>query len=1246
MLSMENFHYVRFRAAALRTLTSSVFGVLLAAVATVPGHAQQKVPPNFARITTAVDDFAVTTLKGNVHPLAQRQNDLGAVPLSQPMNHLQLVLQRSPAQEAALEAYLADVQIKSSPNYHKWLTPQQFGELYGPNDADIQTLTAWLTNHGFTVNKVSNGRTFIDFSGSAAQVQGAFNTSIHSYKANGLNFYANTSDPKIPSAFASVVVGVAHLNNIPLKPTLVRGKAAKYDSQAHHFVPVAGTSGVHPDYTVTIPNNGSYLFTVPADAATIYDTPNSFNANFSGGTSYTGTGVTIGIMGQSDIDATLVQNYRQLFVGDTKAPVISNLDGVGDVSGDDTESYLDNEVAGGLAPGATIHFYTASATTDNGVLTSAEYAIDVDNTIDILSLSYGACELYNTTSGNSQLNALWQQAAAQGITVLVSTGDSGSAGCDNPNTEQYATGLLAVNGLASTPYDIAVGGTDYDVLALGTFSDYVNDSSAGDPTTFYRTALGYIPEATWNDSTFPNLTVSQNVLLSYSQVQGTDNISAGSGGASNCSVNTTTNFVGTCTSGYPKPSWQTGSGVPNDQVRDVPDVALLAGDGLYGALWTICDGSANGNDSADNPGTANCVADSTGDFFTNGVGGTSAATPAFAGILALVVQKTGQRQGQAAPILYSLFASTPSVFHDVTTGNNAVGCTTSATTTANCVENAAGFDFETGFDTNAGYDLATGLGSVDATLLVNDWTSAASSLFVANVAATPSATTITTADPLTFTVNVTPLATAGATPTGSVVVTDGVYTSPSFALTNGAATITIPANTLVANAADTFTISYTPTGTTFAPASDFVVIAITQAVVPSITVSGQSISISAPGGAGTSTISVTPAGGFTGAVNLTCAVTGPAGATSLPTCSLAPTSVTIAGTTAATSVLSLATTATTTAGSYTATVTGADAATGKVTGSAPIAVTVLGATPSLAVSGQPVTITLPNQTTGLSTVTITPGGGFTGAVNLACSITSPSGAISPPICAFSPTSVTVASTAAVTSSLNVAASTTTSVGAYTMNVTATDAATGKITASDSIPLTITGTAATETISFTPAQATATVSSPGQSGTATLNVTGNYTGGKIAFTCMLATAPSGAATAYNPACSVAGLTTANGVAATTATFTTTAPTSSALSYPKTNQQGKHWYTAAGGAALACILFFGIPARRRGWRSMLGLLVFLVTMAGVGCGGGSSNNGGGGTTGTTTGTYTYTVVGTDSANSTVTTTTPATITLTVN
>ncbi len=1199
------------------------------------------------RIVQPVDDSQRITLVGNVHPLANAKYDLGAAPVSQPMNHVELILQRSAAQEAALDNFLASVQNRNSPNYHKWLTPEQFGKLYGPSDDDVAKLTTWLGGKGFTVNEVAPGRTHIDFSGSVGQVQSAFSTSIHSFNANGVQFLANTSNPQIPAAFGPVVAGVAHLNTVPLKPAHVKGFAAKYNPATQRIVPITSTNGLHPNLTEQDEDGNNYLVAVPADVATIYDTPNSkYNASASSSTTYDGTGVIIGIAGQSSIETSIVANYRTLFIGDAKVPTVFNPDNVGDVPGDDTESYLDNELAGSMAPGASLYFYTEPEA-DGGVFYAAQLAIEA-NAVDILSISYGDCESDQGNSANAAINASWQQAVAQGITVLVSTGDTGSAGCDvaqdsEGNNITEASGGLAVNGLASTPYNVAVGGTDYDVLA-NNFGTYVSTpSNGGSASTFYRTAKSYIPEDSWNDSPITNATVAQNVpLASNPNFAANANISGGAGGKSSCIVQTGSGVDGgggyappaSCSSGYPKPSWQTGTGVPNDSVRDVPDVSLLAGDGSYAALWAVCDNTSDGQG-----GTLDCVLATNGDFENDAVGGTSTATPAWASILALARQKTGGRLGQAAQTLYTLFngSSSATIFHDVTTGNNSVPCTQSTLNAASCLENTAGYFFESGYNTNAGYDLATGIGSVDVTALVNGWSSS-STLITPTLTLTPSATTITTAEALTVAVTVAGPS-GSATPTGSVTLTAGTYTSAAATLTSGAASITVPAGTFAAGSY-TVQVTYTPDTTSsgvYFSGSASTALTVTQGAAPGFTIAGSAINV-LPGASGSTMLSVTPSGGFTGGINLTCSVSGPSGAASVPTCSLSPALVTITGTAAATTTLNIVTTATTTAGTYTVTVNGADVATGKVTGTVPISLSV--GVPSISLAAQGVLITLPLATSSTGTVTVTPGGGFTGAVNLTCAITTPAGAT----CSLSPTPVTISGSAAATSTLTVTIASTTPTGNYTFTVNAADAATGKITASASPVLTVGGTPVTDAITLGSPTA-ATVSSPGQSGTSTFSVTTNYAPATINFSCVLATAPSGANTSYNPGCTLPAVTVSKaGTAATaTATFSTTASTSGALTYPKTQQKTDRWYEAAGGAALACVLFFGIPARRRGWRSMLGLLVFLVTMAGVGCGGGGGNSGGGGSTGTTTGTYTFTVTGTDSVTSSITST--ATVTVTV-
>ena len=201
-----------------------------------------------ARITAYVDESSLTTLKGNVPHLARAEYDQGAAPASTQLTNVRLVLSRSAEQQAALDKYLAELQDKSSPNYHKWLTPAQFGALYGPADSDVAAITAWLESHGLTLETVSIGRTNIAFSGTVSQVEEAFHTSIHSFAANGQQFYSNTTDPKIPSALAAVVKGVAHLNTIKPKPQFMRGSAGKINPQTKRLERVNNESALHTLY--------------------------------------------------------------------------------------------------------------------------------------------------------------------------------------------------------------------------------------------------------------------------------------------------------------------------------------------------------------------------------------------------------------------------------------------------------------------------------------------------------------------------------------------------------------------------------------------------------------------------------------------------------------------------------------------------------------------------------------------------------------------------------------------------------------------------------------------------------------------------------------------------------------------------------------------------------------------------------------------------------------------------------------
>ena len=705
-------------------------------------QAQSLAQPLPSRITGIVDDSSRVTLQGNTHPFAQSRYDRGPAPISMPADRLLLVLKRSMQQEADLQTYLQSVQDANSPDYHKFVSPDEFGKRFGVGDNDLQTIQAWLSGNGLTIDKVSRGRMAIELSGTVGQVQSAFHTSIHSYVIGGKQYWANATDPQIPEALIPVVAGLASLSSFKPRAQFIRGPSGVYDSKTHTITPT---------YTTGSATSGYYIFLGPADAATIYDTPNAMNANVTG-TTYDGSGVTIGIAGDSNIDLTQNANYRATFGLAAKATTVV-VDGADPgENGDAIEAYLDTQVAGGIAPNANVILYTAAGTSyQSGLFLAIARALD-DNQADILNVSFGACEASFGKAGNQYVSDLWEQAAAQGISVTVSSGDSGSAGCDDPNTENDASQGLAVNAIGSTPFNIAVGGTDYDALYGANFpTSFTNYVDVTNTLPNHRSALKYIPEEPWNDSTIPNTSISLNKSLS-AQPSGTENIIAGGGGISGV---------------YPLPAWQSGFGVTAG--RNIPDVSFLAGNGFYGAVWGIC--TDLNTDASGNP-VADCVAGATGNNFNlTGVGGTSAAAPAFAGMLALAEQKAGSRLGQADYVLYNLAKSKyTAVFHDVTTGDNSVSC---APFTLNCTLNSVGYNFLTGYNAVTGYDAASGLGSVDATQMLNNWASAGLSATTSSLKLNGATTAINITHGQSVAVSAS-VTSGGGTPAGDVALVDNL----------------------------------------------------------------------------------------------------------------------------------------------------------------------------------------------------------------------------------------------------------------------------------------------------------------------------------------------------------------------------------------------------------------------------------------------------------------------------------------
>jgi subtilase family serine protease len=692
-----------------------------------------------ARVTDRVDASRLVTLSGNTHPLARAQYDQGAAPPDLPMNRIMLVLKRGADQEAALQDLLEQQQVTSSPTFHKWLTPDQFGQQFGPADADIQAVTSWLASFGFQSIKVSKGRTVIEFSGTASQVETALHAPIHRYVVNGETHWANANDPQILAALAPVVAGFASLHNFPKKAASVRSART---------AALTRTSEGKPQITFTDGSHGLG----PADFNTIYNIAPTM----------TGSGVTIGVIARSNIIAQDVADFRSTFnLGGTAPNIILNGPDPGDLgTGEEAEAVLDATWPGAVAPGATVDLVVSESTNaDAGEDLSEFYIID-NNLADVMTESFSVCEasfgssLLGSSGAAQFYSGVAEQAAAQGITYLVSSGDSGPDGCDDPTTLPASPSAASVNLLASTPFTVAVGGTQFNDTASP--STYWNSTSN---QTTQASAKSYIPENVWNES----CTVAQ----CGSSLSG---LWSSGGGVSIA---------------FPKPSWQAGvAGIPSTNARFLPDVSLTSADhdGYALCLDASCEGSS--------PGFAI-------------LSGTSASAQAFGGIMALVVQKTGARVGIANFSLYKLAATetlsscnASNVLPALPPANN---CIFNDVTSGNTNLTIVG---EAGFSAGVGYDEATGLGSVNVTNLVNQWSTAivdgSTTALTLNGGA---AVNVTHGTSVAVGVVVAAKAPATGTPTGDVSLVANSLSgqgADGFTLTNGSAswnTVFLPGGT-------------------------------------------------------------------------------------------------------------------------------------------------------------------------------------------------------------------------------------------------------------------------------------------------------------------------------------------------------------------------------------------------------------------------------------------------------------------
>src|ERR1700691_768868 len=253
-----------------------------------------------ARLTQPVDSPARVTLPGTVHPLANARNDRGAASPDMQLDRLQIILKRSPQQEASLQQLQRDMHTPGSANFHKWLTPEQFGQQFGPSDQDVQTIEDWLQSQGFQILKVNPGKQTLEVAGTVGALQQAFHTSIHKYEVNGEQHYANATEPEIPVALAPVLGGFVSLNNFRLRHYSHFLGSAQYDPKTHRAI---------PEWTMPGGVLGNMFAVAPEDFATQYDVTPLYSA----AKPLNGTGQTIAVINDANININVVNNFRTLF---------------------------------------------------------------------------------------------------------------------------------------------------------------------------------------------------------------------------------------------------------------------------------------------------------------------------------------------------------------------------------------------------------------------------------------------------------------------------------------------------------------------------------------------------------------------------------------------------------------------------------------------------------------------------------------------------------------------------------------------------------------------------------------------------------------------------------------------------------------------------------------------------------------------------------------------------------------------
>lgn len=768
--------------------------------------AKAQAPVSHARLSAAVVDNAQRVKLSGAAPLvATHAKDQGRLASDEPLRSMKLVLRRGTAEKAALQDYLAQVQNPASTNYHVWLTPEMVGQRFGASDEDVAAISNWLQQQGFTVDGVSKSRTVITFSGAEAQFESAFGTEMHRYAVNGETRVANSGVPSVPLALSPAIVGIATLGNAKFQPAHTKPMLATRDASGlwhKQQAPQSGTTEpgvVTPQFTTQI-NGSNYPMLGPADFGVIYGVQSLWTSGKQG------AGQSIAIVAESNIAKSDIDAFRASFglpATNLNVTVIGPDPGLDVLDGTESEADLDVEWAGAIAPAATINLLVAGSTnTAAGIQIAAEYAVD-NNLSPVLDVSYGACELGLQAAGNQYYEDLWAQAAAQGISVMIASGDAGSVACDQG--QYYSFYGQQVSGLASTEYATAVGGTDF----YGNIDGASHWNLNNNPTTL-QSALGYITESPWNDSCANPLVLANKADFGLTETTNGQicsnefsflNTVGGSGGISLCTSSDGAD-QSTCTGGYPAPAWQR-SFLPAASAtkRHVPDVSFFAGAGIWGTAYAYCEADgATGPTCVNNNGTMTALI----------AGGTSFAAPSFAGVVALLNAQQGGRQGNINKYLYALAAkqfadpvlsvncqsgstqnNSACIFHDVITGSIAEPCSLGTLVDllsgAPCTaENPGDYEGITpGYTAGVGFDTATGLGSINVANLLSNWASVvalnSASLTTASIVG---ASTVPYGTTSTATINV-KAASGTTTPTGPISLLSLESSGSTLALAAG-----------------------------------------------------------------------------------------------------------------------------------------------------------------------------------------------------------------------------------------------------------------------------------------------------------------------------------------------------------------------------------------------------------------------------------------------------------------------------